>query len=103
MDGGSAASTMPPYYTIMRLPGDGRAEFILVLPMVPTSGRTWLHGWQRAAGDCEPRTRITRKTRTSKWAKYSEASKHWRSARCCRVLKFVISANGVRWSANGVR
>ncbi|CAB3777438.1 hypothetical protein LMG28688_00360 [Paraburkholderia caffeinitolerans] len=36
MDGGSAASTMPPYYTIMRLPGEARAEFILMLPMVPS-------------------------------------------------------------------
>jgi uncharacterized protein len=34
---GSAADavTMQPYYTIMRLPGEARAEFILMVPMVP--------------------------------------------------------------------
>jgi uncharacterized membrane protein (UPF0182 family) len=51
MDGGSAASTMPPYYTIMRLPGDPRAEFILMLPMVP-SQRENMIAW--LAARCDP-------------------------------------------------
>lgn len=51
MDGGSAASTMPPYYTIMRLPGDARAEFILMLPMVP-SQRENMIAW--LAARCDP-------------------------------------------------
>src|SRR5258706_12955506 len=28
---------MPPYYTIMKLPGETREEFILMLPMVPNN------------------------------------------------------------------
>ncbi|MBC8727430.1 UPF0182 family protein [Paraburkholderia sp. UCT2] len=51
MDGGSTASTMPPYYTIMRLPGDARAEFILMLPMVP-SQRENMIAW--LAARCDP-------------------------------------------------
>ncbi|MFM0175375.1 UPF0182 family membrane protein [Paraburkholderia sediminicola] len=51
MDGGGAASTMPPYYTIMRLPGDARAEFILMLPMVP-SQRENMIAW--LAARCDP-------------------------------------------------
>ncbi|REG48500.1 hypothetical protein B0G80_4728 [Paraburkholderia sp. BL6669N2] len=51
MDGGSAASIMPPYYTIMRLPGDARAEFILMLPMVP-SQRENMIAW--LAARCDP-------------------------------------------------
>lgn len=51
MDGGSAASTMPPYYTIMRLPGEARAEFILMLPMVP-SQRENMVAWLVAR--CDP-------------------------------------------------
>ncbi|SAK83923.1 hypothetical protein AWB75_05467 [Caballeronia catudaia] len=51
MDGGSPASTMPPYYTIMRLPGDTRAEFILMLPMVP-SQRENMIAW--LAARCDP-------------------------------------------------
>ncbi|MFL9962882.1 UPF0182 family protein [Paraburkholderia sediminicola] len=51
MDGGSGASTMPPYYTIMRLPGDPRAEFILMLPMVP-SQRENMIAW--LAARCDP-------------------------------------------------
>ncbi|RZF28917.1 UPF0182 family protein [Paraburkholderia sp. UYCP14C] len=51
MDGGSSASTMPPYYTIMRLPGDARAEFILMLPMVP-SQRENMIAW--LAARCDP-------------------------------------------------
>ena len=51
MDGGSAASTMPPYYTIMRLPGEARAEFILMLPMAP-SQRENMIAWLVAR--CDP-------------------------------------------------
>lgn len=51
MDDGGAASTMPPYYTIMRLPGDARAEFILMLPMVP-SQRENMIAW--LAARCDP-------------------------------------------------
>ncbi|CAB3793143.1 hypothetical protein LMG28614_03659 [Paraburkholderia ultramafica] len=51
MDGESTASTMPPYYTIMRLPGDARAEFILMLPMVP-SQRENMIAW--LAARCDP-------------------------------------------------
>jgi uncharacterized membrane protein (UPF0182 family) len=51
MDNGSAASTMPPYYTIMRLPGEARAEFILMLPMVP-SQRENMIAW--LAARCDP-------------------------------------------------
>ncbi|MCX5540025.1 UPF0182 family protein [Paraburkholderia sp. CNPSo 3076] len=51
MDGVSAASTMPPYYTIMRLPGEARAEFILMLPMVP-SQRENMIAWLVAR--CDP-------------------------------------------------
>ncbi|WP_321922366.1 UPF0182 family membrane protein [Paraburkholderia guartelaensis] len=51
MDGGSTASTMPPYYTIMRLPGDASAEFILMLPMVP-SQRENMIAW--LAARCDP-------------------------------------------------
>ncbi len=32
---GGESATMQPYYTIMRLPGEAREEFILMLPMVP--------------------------------------------------------------------
>ena len=51
IDGGSSASTMPPYYTIMRLPGEARAEFILMLPMVP-SQRENMIAW--LAARCDP-------------------------------------------------
>jgi uncharacterized protein len=51
MDGGSDASTMPPYYTIMRLPGGAHAEFILMLPMVP-SQRENMIAW--LAARCDP-------------------------------------------------
>jgi uncharacterized protein len=51
VDDGSAARTMPPYYTIMRLPGDPRAEFILMLPMVP-SQRENMIAW--LAARCDP-------------------------------------------------
>ncbi|QBR02884.1 UPF0182 family protein [Paraburkholderia pallida] len=50
MDGEGAATTMPPYYTIMRLPGDARAEFILMLPMVP-SQRENMIAWLAARCD----------------------------------------------------
>ncbi|CAB3802645.1 UPF0182 family protein [Paraburkholderia fynbosensis] len=51
MDSENTASTMPPYYTIMRLPGDARAEFILMLPMVP-SQRENMIAW--LAARCDP-------------------------------------------------
>jgi uncharacterized membrane protein (UPF0182 family) len=45
-----AAVTMQPYYTIMRLPGEARAEFILMLPMVPNS-RDNMIAWLAARCD----------------------------------------------------
>ncbi|MBI3782645.1 MAG: UPF0182 family protein [Deltaproteobacteria bacterium] len=44
------AVTMQPYYTIMRLPGEARAEFILMLPMVP-NGRDNMIAWLAARCD----------------------------------------------------
>ena len=51
IDGANAASTMPPYYTIMRLPGDAGAEFVLMLPMAP-SQRENMIAW--LAARCDP-------------------------------------------------
>ncbi|MGF6602948.1 uncharacterized membrane protein (UPF0182 family) [Paraburkholderia sp. GAS448] len=51
IDGGNAASTMPPYYMIMRLPGDAHAGFVLMLPMVP-SQRENMIAW--LAARCDP-------------------------------------------------
>jgi uncharacterized protein len=42
--------TMQPYYTIMRLPGEARAEFILMLPMVPNN-RDNMIAWLAARCD----------------------------------------------------
>ena len=47
-----AAVTMQPYYTIMRLPGEAREEFILMLPMVPNS-RDNMIAWLAARCDGE--------------------------------------------------
>src|SRR5262249_10245804 len=41
---------MQPYYTIMRLPGEARAEFILMLPMVPNN-RDNMIAWLAARCD----------------------------------------------------
>ncbi len=51
IDGGNAPTPMTPYYTIMRLPGAPRAEFVLMLPMVP-SQRENMNAW--LAARCEP-------------------------------------------------
>jgi len=52
IDGGDAASAqMAPYYMIMRLPGDTRAGFVLMLPMVP-SQRENMIAW--LAARCDP-------------------------------------------------
>jgi uncharacterized protein len=52
IDGADAAGTlMAPYYTIMRLPGDARAGFVLMLPMVP-SQRENMIAW--LAARCDP-------------------------------------------------
>lgn len=52
IDGGNApATTMTPYYMIMRLPGEPRAEFVLLLPMVP-SQRENMIAW--LAARCDP-------------------------------------------------
>jgi uncharacterized membrane protein (UPF0182 family) len=51
IEGGNTAITMPPYYTIMRLPGDASAEFVLMLPMVP-SQRENMIAW--LAARCDP-------------------------------------------------
>jgi len=42
--------TMQPYYTIMRLPGEAREEFILMLPMVPNN-RDNMIAWLAARCD----------------------------------------------------
>lgn len=44
--------TMQPYYTIMRLPGEAREEFILMLPMVPNN-RDNMIAWLAARCDGE--------------------------------------------------
>ncbi|NTX27889.1 UPF0182 family protein [Burkholderia pyrrocinia] len=52
IDGSNAANTqMAPYYTIMRLPGDAQAGFVLMLPMVP-SQRENMIAW--LAARCDP-------------------------------------------------
>jgi uncharacterized membrane protein (UPF0182 family) len=48
---GSSGATMAPYYIMMRLPGDPRAEFFLMLPMVP-SQRENMIAW--LAARCDP-------------------------------------------------
>jgi hypothetical protein len=47
---GGEAITMQPYYTIMRLPGEPREEFILMLPMVPNT-RDNMIAWLAARCD----------------------------------------------------
>ncbi|SDQ98039.1 hypothetical protein SAMN05519103_00294 [Rhizobiales bacterium GAS113] len=47
---GSASTKMPPYYINMRLPGEARAEFFLMLPMVP-SQRENMIAWLAARCD----------------------------------------------------
>jgi len=47
---GQSTTTMQPYYTIMRLPGDPREEFILMLPMVPNN-RDNMIAWLAARCD----------------------------------------------------
>jgi len=49
--GGRDAQRMAPYYMIMRLPGEARAEFVLMLPMVP-SQRENMIAW--LAARCDP-------------------------------------------------
>ena len=46
----SGTSQMNPYYTIMRLPGQTRDEFVLILPFVP-NGRTNMIAWLGAQSD----------------------------------------------------
>ena len=48
---GRDAQRMAPYYMIMRLPGEARAEFVLLLPMVP-SQRENMIAW--LAARCDP-------------------------------------------------
>src|ERR1700704_662379 len=48
--GGDGISMMTPYYIIMRLPGEPRAEFFLMLPMVP-SRRDNMIAWLAARCD----------------------------------------------------
>jgi uncharacterized membrane protein (UPF0182 family) len=43
-------TVMQPYYTIMRLPGESREEFILMLPMVPNN-RDNMIAWLAARCD----------------------------------------------------
>jgi uncharacterized protein len=49
--GGDGIAMMAPYYIIMRLPGEARAEFFLMLPMVP-SRRDNMIAW--LAARCDP-------------------------------------------------
>jgi len=49
--GGDGTAMMAPYYIIMRLPGETRAEFFLMLPMVP-SRRDNMIAW--LAARCDP-------------------------------------------------
>jgi uncharacterized protein len=49
--GGDGVTMMAPYYIIMRLPGEARAEFFLMLPMVP-SRRDNMIAW--LAARCDP-------------------------------------------------
>jgi uncharacterized membrane protein (UPF0182 family) len=49
--GGRETARMAPYYMIMRLPGEARAEFVLMLPMVP-SQRENMIAW--LAARCDP-------------------------------------------------
>jgi uncharacterized membrane protein (UPF0182 family) len=49
--GGRDVARMSPYYMIMRLPGEARAEFVLMLPMVP-SQRENMIAW--LAARCDP-------------------------------------------------
>ncbi|CAE6763301.1 UPF0182 family membrane protein [Paraburkholderia haematera] len=52
IDGGNSPGTpMTPYYMIMRLPGEPREEFVLMLPMVP-SQRDNMIAW--LAARCDP-------------------------------------------------
>jgi len=51
IDGGNAPGTpMTPYYMIMRLPGEPRAEFVLMLPMVPSQRQNMI-AWLAARCD----------------------------------------------------
>jgi uncharacterized protein len=47
---GSNAAEMDPYYIIMRLPGEARAEFFLLLPMVPSQRQNMI-AWLAARSD----------------------------------------------------
>jgi len=47
----SRTAMMMPYYIVMRLPGEPQAEFVVMLPMVP-SGRDNMIAW--LAGRCDP-------------------------------------------------
>ena len=46
----TGSSQMSPYYTIMRLPGQTREEFVLILPYTP-NGRTNMIAWLGAQSD----------------------------------------------------
>jgi uncharacterized membrane protein (UPF0182 family) len=50
-NGGGETTLMAPYYIVMRLPGETRAEFFLMLPMVP-SRRDNMIAW--LAARCDP-------------------------------------------------
>jgi hypothetical protein len=47
---GGERATMAPYYTIMRLPGEAEAEFVLMLPMVPSQRQNMI-AWLAARCD----------------------------------------------------
>ena len=51
-DGRGAAAAIEPYYTIMKLPGEEKAEFIQILPFTPR-GKDNLSAWMVARSDGE--------------------------------------------------
>jgi uncharacterized protein len=48
---GGERAVMAPYYNVMRLPGEARAEFVLMLPMVPSQRQNMI-AW--LAARCDP-------------------------------------------------
>jgi uncharacterized protein len=49
-DGSASSGTMAPYYVLMRLPGDTREHFMLMLPFTP-NGKNNMIAWAGAMGD----------------------------------------------------
>src|SRR5205823_5067766 len=74
--------TMQPYYTIMRLPGESREEFMLMLPMVPRN-RDNMIAW-RAARRATSAPEPARCRRLSAWSLPPAIASSWqRLFRAC--------------------